>query len=553
MQDIFGCFDFVSLLNNGGERMFWPGKQNLKERVRAAMVFFSGISSAAQRLEKSKFGQFAYIMPGKLETLRAGVIMNGPEVNEQQNSTSIAVVMDAEYMRGRDGFKALVELEAMGKRLAGRQPSDGNGTALVLEIFGSPPFDLDGFFQADHIRSTWEPTNEIFHGRNVLEDPVLRHSKRKTQSNKETKKQSINQSINQPSFVFEDRMSSNNNNNNMGRDGAGSPSVDGDGDAGGGASRGAGRGGGRGGRGGGGGGKAGKGGISASHPAMRWTGVDEEDLPENMGVLRKLEVPELPAGYTVDLFKNGGLTEAITDSQSQNEANLVTGLEVIRSYGSSGEEGRGENLLPEEAVAPNTRPEPQPFAPTVASADKPTEIEGEEEKREAGEEEEEEKAKEAEEKRIAALILHRHTVVWNHHFSGAPFFPGCGPFEIPLTLEQKRKQVPSQCMTAAVIGVRIVFDTKLTLNGPFTGSEDRVFSLSVRVKPLDRLYSWPALFQLANSWKLLLQFYSQIGQIRVQFRNSYHEGLYQGTMAAISECQGLLEQCRMERGENASQ
>ncbi|TLS29263.1 hypothetical protein PpBr36_02173, partial [Pyricularia pennisetigena] len=80
-------------------------------------------------------------------------------VNNELESKSVAVVMDAECIRNRDGFRLLVDLEAIGKRLA--QRSGGNGSVLVLAVFGTSPFSLTNFFRPEHVISTWEPKHGL--------------------------------------------------------------------------------------------------------------------------------------------------------------------------------------------------------------------------------------------------------------------------------------------------------------------------------------------------------------------------------------------------------
>ncbi|TLD04352.1 uncharacterized protein PgNI_11895 [Pyricularia grisea] len=66
---------------------------------------------------------------------------------------------------------------------------------------------------------------------------------------------------------------------------------------------------------------------------------------------------------------------------------------------------------------------------------------------------------------FATEIVRSHRVIWEYRFPQTPFFLGCGPFKVPLTLEQKQKSVPSQSMTAAVMGARALFGTEISLNG----------------------------------------------------------------------------------------
>lgn len=187
MQDIFGSLDFASLLQNGGGRLFWPGEQNLEERIRAAAALSAAL--AAQGPD-GNLGRFVYVMPRKLETLRAPFVLREQKdlpaqaglspsfttslaflqelqkVNEELDSMSMAVIMDAECIRDRDGFRLLVELEAMGKRLA--QGPGGNGTVLVLAVFGRSPVDLSSFFRPEHVVGTWEPSAELLRDENCL-------------------------------------------------------------------------------------------------------------------------------------------------------------------------------------------------------------------------------------------------------------------------------------------------------------------------------------------------------------------------------------------------
>ncbi|QBZ57816.1 hypothetical protein PoMZ_02751 [Pyricularia oryzae] len=328
-----------------------------------------------------------------------------------------------------------------------------------------------------------------------------------------------------------------------------------------------------------------------------------------------------------------GLMEATTDGQPRIEAGILPGLEVIRSYGSSGEwrlwvpldaDASSEDILgclermveqvkrggvricsPREATVPNSRPEPQLFSLAHVEADKPTEKEEdddddddederEDESKDKREDEEDDEdgeddgnetelaaimpneqslpvrlnphppfesdvfswiqdVEEEEERRMAAEVLRQHAEIWRSRFPRTPFFPGCGPFEVPLTFQQKRRLVPSQAMTAAVMGSSCFVGTEITLNGPFTGSENRVFSLSLRVKTLGLLSCWPGNFQLLNGWKLLLQFYSQLGQSDHQLHTIYRRGVYNWSLGIVSECQALLEQCGVEQEENAAQ
>lgn len=166
MDTIFSSIDFAALLSKHVGRILWPGEQGLEVRLCQAYHLFAALSDEAKRTKLRPFRRFVYIAVGKLEsgvakfyvktdemkTLAANVgsvsIMTPEEFlrglardYDSGKGASWAVVMDAECLAHRDGFRILVELDTMLDQLASGS-KDCKLKTLVFAMFGTKPDEM---------------------------------------------------------------------------------------------------------------------------------------------------------------------------------------------------------------------------------------------------------------------------------------------------------------------------------------------------------------------------------------------------------------------------